>query len=131
MNRLTDEQIEKAVNWWSEKIQAPSFSALSSAERQMENNRPVAMAEMQAQSLVKDISSKSIDRFKAVLKRNLNQSNGRVSLSVDYHPSKMLSESAKEAGIPLTNFPWKTSMQFHDDGSTTVRCGYGAESVTI
>ena len=40
MFKLTDEQIEKAVQWWADRICAPVFSGLSNEERQDPRNNP-------------------------------------------------------------------------------------------
>ena len=33
MEKLTEEQIEKAVNWWADRVVAPIFDGLSKEER--------------------------------------------------------------------------------------------------
>jgi len=53
-------------------------------------------------------------------------------LGCDYHPDRILAESAEKAGINpgMTTFPWKTNMWIKD-GEIEVSEGYGAPPVKV
>ncbi len=55
---------------------------------------------------------------------------GRVYLSVDYGPDRMLAEAADKANIAYAAFPVKTSM-WVSEGSVKVAYGYGKEAKEI
>ena len=121
MNFLTDEQIEKAVNWWTERIKQPTFDAGADSPE-------MKLAETMAQMLTSTVAEGSIDKFKNALRSALKNKDYYPfqGIHTDYHPDPILFEAAKDAGISSNNFPWKTSMYFRDDGSVQVSLGYGA-----
>jgi hypothetical protein len=132
MYNLTDEQIEKAVNWWAERIACPKFDGLSQEERKDPANRSYQMAEVMASMLVEPIDNSVSDKFKAELRKQLeNDYNPYHGLHVDYGPDLILGNAAQAAGVSAHNFPWKTSMYFGEDGTVKVRSGYSAPMETI
>lgn len=123
--RLTAEQIDKAVNWWAKQLGSPTFKTLSNEERSDPSTAPAAIAEGMAMMLAKDITYEQGEVFKTALRESLTGRDVmRWELSVDYSPTNTLGDAAQKAGIPLTNFPWKTNMSFGDDGSVKVALGY-------
>ena len=126
MYYLTNEQIEKAVNWWAEQIEQPTFDAGADSPE-------MKLAETMAGMLVKPIDVECITKFKDELRSALKDKdyNPFRGLHVDYHPDLILFEAAKGAGINESNFPWKTNMYFKDDGSVSVSSGYGAAFVDL
>ena len=127
MNKLTKEQIEKAVNWWADVIQKPRFD---NGDKSEAGGIGAVLA-----SMARDRFSPSegqVEKFKTYLREELEKEAYFVfdGLHVDYHPSKELSGAAKKANISELNFPWKTSMWFRD-GKVTVAYGYCAKPLEI
>lgn len=126
---LTSVQINAVVDWWAVQIQHPKFQTLSSEERQQQETAPVAMAEMMANMLVKDLSEQQIEDFKSALKALLETKEEStpysLCLSCDYGPDYTLAMAASTAGVSSHNFPWKTVMSFEEDGTITAKVGYG------
>ena len=133
MFKLTDEQIEKAVEWWADQVCAPEFDGLSDGERRDPSNAAYQMAEIMASMSVKPIDKDQRQHFKDALAEGLQDPNFNpfCGLGVDYHPDRTLAAAAEKAGIPLTNFPWKTHMSFSEDGSVSASAGYGNPRQTI
>jgi len=130
-HRLTDEQIELAAEWWGDQVCAPEFKTLSAEERKRPDSQPIAMAEMLATTLVKPIDTCQRQRFVDELTKILQKNRKSVwRLAVDYGPDMKLSEAARLADVPFTNFPWKTSMYLLC-GKVEVSAGYGAEQVDL
>ncbi|MHA2220058.1 MAG: DUF3717 domain-containing protein [Candidatus Hodarchaeales archaeon] len=121
MYKLTDEQIEKAVNWWAERLQQPTFDAGA-------DSKEMAMAEVMANMLTTHATEEEIENFKIHLGNALRSDdyNPYHGLHVDYHPDRILSEVAEASNINPNNFPWKTSMWF-DEETVKVSLGYGAK----
>ena len=119
--RLTDEQIEKAVNWWAERIEQPTFDAGADSPE-------MKLAEAMAQMLTSTVAEGCTEKFKNELRSALKKEDFDPwhGIHTDYHPDPILFEAAKEAGVNENNFPWKSSMYFRDDGSVQVSLGYGA-----
>lgn len=130
---LTEEQIEKAAEWWADKVCKPVFSGLSEAERQDPVNNAYQMGEMMAASLVEDVDNDKRRAFIDALKEELSSPdyNQWWGLNVDYNPDRVLSRAAEKAGIPSGNFPWKTHMSFSEDGKVKAAMGYGVLSTEI
>ncbi len=119
--KLTDKQIEKAVNWWAERVEQPTFDAGADSPE-------MELAEAMANMLTIPVTENCIEKFKGELRDALKDKdyNPWQGIHTDYHPDPILFEAAKGAGINVSNFPWKTSMYFKDDGSVQVSLGYGA-----
>ncbi len=126
MNFLTDEQIDKAVNWWAEQIEQPTFDAGADSPE-------MELAEIMASMLTKPMAEDCSEKFKIELRSALKDKeyNPLQGLHTDYHPNLILFEAAKSAGVNENNFPWKTNMWFKDNGSVQVRSGYGGEIQNI
>ena len=129
MFKLTDEQIEKATNWWADAMVNPRFDGLSNEERRDPQNDSYQLAEVMATVSHKNPTNEQLGVFKASLREQLKSDEYAIrGLHVDYGPDSMLCDAAKAAGIDITMslFPWKTNMYFRDDGSVTVSAGYRA-----
>lgn len=129
MYLLTDEQIEKAVNWWVGAIRKPKFDGLSNEERADPKNDDYQMAEMMATLAVRPKTEQQLDAFKGALRDELLSSeyNPYHGLHVDYSPCIELHNAAEKAGIVGgMTFPWKTNMYFDDEGNVKVSAGYRA-----
>ena len=116
--QLTEEQIEKASNWWSEQLRSPSFD-------NGDDSKTGEMCHMMATMAHSDISDAKIDKFKSELRLRMSDCNESVRIDVDYDPCQMLRMSAKAADIntSITTFPWKTNMYFEDE-KVMVSMGY-------
>ena len=123
---LTTWHIETAAQWWAGKVCAPAFDGLSRDERQGGEHQDYELAEVTALMLVQPIDNARREDFIDALKDILASDEYRPSygLHVDYHPGLHLAQAAEAAGIPATNFPWKTDMYFFDDGSIETVSGY-------
>lgn len=133
MFKLTDEQAEKAAQWWANRVCAPIFNGLSDEERKNPRNTAYQMAEVMATMAVEPVSDSKREKFIAALKTELQAEkyNPYWGLSVDYGPCATLHHAAKKAGVPQTNFPWKTNMSFREDGTVAVSMGYATPYESI
>lgn len=130
-NFLTDEQIEKAVNWWKKVLINPKFSAHSEEERASGQDN-LAMAELMAKTFLTNGNSDkhAVDQFCIELQKLLKESEySKFGLHVDYDPCQILNDAAKKSGFK-GRFPWKTNMYFRH-GEVQVSYGYGAKVETI
>lgn len=104
---LTKETIEKAVNWWVEKVTA------NQPHSNGDNGYTSIVTCLLADSMVKKISKKQVEVFKKELAMRIEEEAKawtEISIGCDYGPCVMLEQAALEAGIPATNFPFKTWM---------------------
>lgn len=130
MSKLTDQQIDVAVQWWKSAISAPKFDTLGET-RNDPNADPkgiTGMAEMMAMIAHRPVAQTTIDKFGKFLHDRLTIVNSEwFDLAVDYNADQILNGAAQDAGIKvsMTTFPWKTCMRF-DDGGVSVKCGYRA-----
>ena len=123
--RLTEEQIEKASNWWSEQLRSPRFD-------NGDDSATGAMCHMMAALSYRSISDEKIDTFKSELKLRMFDCDEFAHIDVDYDPCQILLMSAKAADIDtsITTFPWKTNMCF-EDGKVMASLGYRAPFVEV
>ena len=127
MNKLTTEQIEKAVNWWADIVQKPKFD---NGDKSSAGATCFILATLSRAKC--EPTADQIIEFKKNLKTMLENAETLpyMGLFCDYQPESPLSEAAEKSGISKLNFPWKTSMWFRD-GKVTVSYGYAAELVEI
>lgn len=131
---MTKEQaIRTAANWWAEKLK----------ERQPHSNGDNSPASVLACLLADlrtdEVTEEKLKLFKAALEREIQEHTTRypgcmISLHSDYGPGMMLFEAAVEAGIPLINFPFKTSLfitENGDDFAVKVFDGYGSAAFEL
>lgn len=125
---LTKETIEKAVDWWAEKVTA------NQPHSNGDNGHASIAVCLLADLRTKKISKKQIDVFKKALAREIEEEakkRTRFSICCDYGPCEVLFVAAHEAGIPTANFPFKTMMFINEEDGVVVRDGYGATPVKI
>jgi hypothetical protein len=118
MLKLTNKQIGIAIDWWAEAIQKRMFD---NGDKSPEGKITSMLANMRAIKL----TQVQILSFKYELKILLENVDGFRYLSCDYGPIGILYEAAEKAGIPIYNFPWKTSMMFENNG-VQISCGWQA-----
>lgn len=119
---------EVAANWWVEKVFETSPNKFDMGE---ENPMLQMLAMMNSMQATPEDSQGLA--FKKMLIKKISQEvkkYGRCTLSTDYHPEGVLLEIANEVGISESSFPWKTCMHV-SEMEVTVKCGYGADFVTI
>lgn len=125
--------IERAAEIWSRFLRRPRHdngdetggSSLAQGMAAMNSSRDIAQV---------DDYDAAVNRFRDILVRNLKAERDskdenswfRRSLDTDYNPDKELAEAAKEAGVPLSAFSWKTDVSFYNNDCVTVSAGYGA-----
>lgn len=106
---LAKEAIEKAVNWWAEKILEDRPH--SNGDDSFTSITACLLADMGRQNITSD----QADTFKKALAKRMTEyaESGRFnhfSIMSDYGPCGMLIDAANEAGISAANFPFKTTM---------------------
>ena len=130
--RLTDAQVDAAVDWWAKALCQPKFDTLGETRHdpKADPKGAVSMAELMASSLHQAPSEEQMSAFRDALREQLLS--GDTYLSVDYWPSAALGNALEAAGIEvkMSSLPWKTHMNF-DRGGVTVSCGYGAPWETL
>lgn len=131
---LTEEQIAKAADYWTSRVNG----LVPNQGDRAELGKDAGIANLWAGMLFKKPTLEQLSAFHLGLKDVLSRTtcwerylfNG-YCLSVDYDPCYLLREVAKEAGVCENNFPWKTRMYFHEDGKVMVCDGYGADEKEI
>lgn len=117
------EAIKKVVAFWV----AVAFSQ----EENWDNGSPeqggggmmAILGNMNAISARNTVSEEQKGLFAEILTNKLEESDYH-DLHCDYHPEGLLLDAAKEAGIPSSCFPCKTSTQIRQ-GVAYGKCGYG------
>lgn len=129
MKPLTQEQIDKASAWWAEAVCAPRFQG----EEPGHETTAMVFGSFLARAAVKHVSNHQKLQFRQEVARALAAADRRAVYYVgcDYHPDPLLADAAKKAGIPETNFPWKTSMWLKEDGAVMVQSGYRGETIDL
>mgnify|MGYP007056941369 FL=1 len=125
---LAKETIEKAVNWWAEKV------AANQPHSNGDNGYTSIVTCLLADSTAKKISKKQVKVFKKELAMRIEEEAKAwtvISVGCDYCPCVMLEQAALKAGIPAANFPFKTWMYISEKDGIEVRDGYGAMPVKI
>lgn len=110
-----------AAEWWANKVCRPKFDNGDDSEVGF-------LGSLMAHSIVKPVTEEMRKDFVCLLSKQiskkLNEKDYRyIQIGTDYHPDKILRESAENAGISLDNFPWKTHM-FIDENHISVSDGY-------
>lgn len=128
-----EEVIITAVQWWSDKLRGRPHHDNG------DNSRSSILACMFADMATTSVNEEQLRVFEKCLADRLEtrydqyiegQVRGSYPLYCDYGPGIDLAESAKEAGIPTVNFPFKTGMRILKD-RVEVSDGYGRPYVEI
>lgn len=122
-----DKSIEKAVNWWAEKITNGCLH--DNGARDASSVFACMLADIGA----KNIEKQQVDIFKKELTRIIKGEEQLLDiwLSCDYGPGVLLGEAAEIAGINPLNFPFKTNLIIKSDGKVLVSDGYGKSYIEI
>ena len=125
---FSKELIEIAVNWWSERVTGKCVH--DNGDR----SETSAFAGLLADCMIEPVSNQDIiNRYKESLAKHILKASGNckeLCLSCDYSPDYILATAAKEAGISVHNYPWKTSMILSEK-EIKVSEGYGQPYWTI
>lgn len=126
--------IEKAVEWWADKLRSCKNSGLSAAERRNPASGAYQMAEMLMTATKPKVTDEQIETFKSLLASTFKSwpAGAHIWLDVDYHPDRALADALAGAGIEnaMGVLPIKTSMWIEGD-KVSVRYGYGADEVQL
>lgn len=125
---FSKELIEIAVNWWSERVTGKCVH--DNGDR----SETSAFAGLLADCMIEPVSNQDIiNLYKESLAKHILKASGNskeLCLSCDYSPDYILATAAKEAGISVHNYPWKTSMILSEK-EIKVSEGYGQPYWTI
>lgn len=114
-----------AATWWANKVCSPTF-----------DNGDLGIASMLAlmnASLTPTPSNDQVQKMIAALAPKIDERFSRTdyqTLGVDYGPDHILAEAAREAGISLSKFPWKTTM-WAEQNVVTVAVGYHGRTTLV
>ena len=125
---------EAAAMWWTSVLRDPKLD-------NGDSNPITAVLNAMTKEGRSEPATDVLDQFKANLIGRLNESlDGAddytarygVTLDVDYHPDRVLSDCADKAGFRggMTAWPWKTTMWVKPD-EVSVSYGYGADVEVI
>lgn len=131
-------QAATAAKWWADQLLAaqPHLATQMGAEPDSPMNSPMgAVMAVLAQAQDRADDPTKVEAFRAALEARILTSLERypsLAFGVDYHPDRILSDAADDAGMPLgmTTLPWKTTM-WVDDRGVRVSKGYGAASEDV
>lgn len=132
MNR---DSAKAAAKWWADQLRGGA--KLDNGATDPANVMARGLAGMLQKQEASGRTPQSIDLFEAALARRFEAIDGARCwgsiAGVDYHPDRILSEAADEAGINLgmASLPWKTSMHCREGDKITVHCGYRAPEEVV
>lgn len=109
-----------AARWWADQLRGST---------KQDNGDSNGLANVLAVMNSNGVGHEKADEFEAALLRLMEKmQEGSFTLSADYSASGLLSDAAKEVGIPTTcgPFPMKTVM-WVERTSVSVKHGYGAK----
>ena len=115
-----------AAKWWADTLRNVGPGNFNNGDDSQAGGMAMIMATMLAMD--KSPDGGVLDRFEKVLAENIQkrvEEDGCLSLNCDYAPCAFLANIARETGVDVSCFPWKTSMQI-SPLKVTVSCGYGA-----
>lgn len=90
--------IEKAVEWWADKLRSCKNSGLSAAERRNPASGAYQMAEMLMTATKPKVTDEQIETFKSLLASTFKSwpAGAHIWLDVDYHPDRALADALEK-----------------------------------
>ena len=126
IDQTFEQAVNKTVNWWAEKMQAPMNQ--NNGDDCDSGGLTLMLSNLVSQKAQQTISSENIKLFKSNLKNQLMSMEGqRVCLSVGYHPCQELATSAQAAGIDVMCFPYKTTSWINEKNLAMASYQYRGE----
>lgn len=132
-NIVSKEMAKAAAHWWAGKLAGGAGKHRTSGD-----DLAASLAGLMVDIMQETPSEEGIQRFEEILTKKIlegSKSEPRyywASFGCDYAPDKILADSAKEAGVSVKNFPWKTFMHIEPDkGIVTVYDGYQSPWIQI
>lgn len=126
--KIPQEAIEAAAKWWMNRISGQTIH--DNGDDHFGSMLAGALADMHAEMLDSDRAHKFKDVLVEKLTKLVSDNRPSIWLDCDYSPCVTLLEAARQTGVPLDNFPWKTTMKIHPD-NVQVKNGYGQPYVAI
>ena len=127
-----DQIINKAVNWWIEKLENPI--ELSTTEDEYTKEQMLTMISIINNAKKEnELTQEKIEIFKLSLTEQLEEAlslRGECILCTDYDPKWQLKTAAKTAKIDDSVFPWKITMKINTE-KVEVSEGYNKPYKTI
>lgn len=126
---------EKAARWWADQLRGEA--KLDNGDMSDQGAMTFLIAKTLQQSEKQNQVLEQIDTFEHILANTLELVKDEdlrwFSISVDYYPDQTLQAAANAAGLRLgmTTLPWKTYMDFRNDGTIKVTCDYRAKPEVI
>jgi hypothetical protein len=120
--------IDRAVDLWCRALRSPRFD---NGDQSQAGFYTMALATMNSDNATpaQNEYEAAIERFRVALTSDLK---GRAwdqrpyeFLGCDYNPDKTLAKAAQLAGVPLSNFSWKSDVILMED-YVRAKWGYGA-----
>lgn len=128
-NNLSEDMAKAAAEWWATKI-----GSRGAHHDNGDKSDAGFIAGLLADMLNKPADNQAVSRFEEILAYKLQYTRPYVysHFGCDYGPDRILADAATEAGVPLSNFPWKTRMCIDPDrGIIEISNGYRAPLETI
>ena len=118
--------INAAVNWWAEAIQHPKMD-------NGDDGLASLMVMLGGRTSRRQLTEAELQTFREKLTEEITRQmarNGRLTLSVDYNPDRVLYQAGAAIGLGQFDYPCKTTMWITET-EVSVRAGYGASEQTI
>lgn len=120
-----------AAKWWADKLRNVGPGNFDNGDDSSAGGMLMVLASMLA--LQNQASDESVDLFEEELAETIKEqveSQGSMTLSVDYGPDYILGSIAEKTGVGTGGFPWKTTMWVRAN-KVEVSAGYAAPYETI
>jgi len=113
-----------AATWWADVVIHPKFDNGDNSDTGLLGNM---LQTMGVKDVTNETRTKFIEHLSLAIESKLIESSFTMCIGVDYHPDRILRESAEYAELSKSNFPIKTNMwisAYH----VAVSYGYRAET---
>lgn len=130
-----EEAALKAVMFWSDKAFRTKLNQ-NNGDGSVQGGAMFVLMNRMANIAQAEITSEMIKKFEdrlldVLIETKTESPNGRITLSVDYHPCALLHEAIKYAGIDAACFPCKTFTVIEVDNTVIAKYQYGTSSFNL